>query len=108
MAEKLGACPDCREPLRDGGYDLQHCPCGWDALAGLRGNVYQGTVARLEPNIAMIDQGAALASISISLKRIADATEQIAGWLNGNGAVLFTEQVCESIRTGIWNAQARR
>lgn len=36
-------------------------------------NVYLATVARLEPDIAMIDTGAGLASIAISLKRIADA-----------------------------------
>lgn len=33
---------------------------------------YLNTVRRLEPDITMIDNGAAAASISISLKRIAD------------------------------------
>jgi hypothetical protein len=39
--------------------------------------VYQATIERLEPEIAMIDQGAAAASIAISLKRIADSLERI-------------------------------
>jgi len=34
---------------------------------------YLGTISRLEPEIAMIDREAALASIAISLRRIADA-----------------------------------
>lgn len=37
---------------------------------------YSETVARLEPDIAMIDPGAFYASAAISLKRIADAFEQ--------------------------------
>ena len=77
MAEKVDTCPDCGKPLSQAGYDLQHCPCGWDRLQGLKGDVYQGTIARLEPNISMIDQGAALASIAISLRRIADAMEGV-------------------------------
>lgn len=36
---------------------------------------YQETIARLEPDIAIIDTGAGLASIAISLKRIADVLE---------------------------------
>lgn len=35
-------------------------------------NVYLATLARMEPDIAMVDRDAALASIAISLKRIAD------------------------------------
>jgi hypothetical protein len=104
MAEKHESCPDCHKPLRGAGYDLQHCPCGWDALEGLRGDVYQGTIARLEENIAMIDQGAALASIAISLKRIADATEQIAGWLNGDGVNLTIDRLSGTIHDSIYNA----
>ena len=38
--------------------------------------VYLETVARLEPEITMVDTGAALASIAISLKRIADVMER--------------------------------
>lgn len=38
-------------------------------------NAYLDTVARIEPDIAMLDAGAALASIAISLRRIADAVE---------------------------------
>lgn len=38
-------------------------------------NAYLDTVRRLEPDIAMIDTAAGMASIAISLKRIADALE---------------------------------
>lgn len=38
-------------------------------------STYLKTVERLEPNIHMIDVGAGLASIAISLKRIADVLE---------------------------------
>jgi hypothetical protein len=41
-------------------------------------DAYLDTIERLEPDIAMIDAGAAYASIAISLKRIADALEKIA------------------------------
>jgi hypothetical protein len=40
-----------------------------------RVDAYLDTIARLEPDIAMVDRDAALASIAISLKRIADALE---------------------------------
>lgn len=40
-------------------------------------NVYLGTVERLEPNITCIDRDAALASIAISLKRIADRMDRL-------------------------------
>ena len=45
--------------------------------AGRRVDAYLDTIARLEPDFAMIDQDAALASIAISLKRIADSLDQI-------------------------------
>lgn len=38
-----------------------------------RVDAYLDTIKRIEPEIAMIDTGAALASIAISLRRIADA-----------------------------------
>jgi hypothetical protein len=38
---------------------------------------YQETVKRLEPDIAMIDDGAYNASAAISLKRIADSLEAL-------------------------------
>lgn len=38
---------------------------------------YLKTVERLEPDICCIDTGAGLASIAISLKRIADALEKL-------------------------------
>jgi hypothetical protein len=40
------------------------------------GDVYLETIARLEPDIAMIDPGAFYASAAISLKRIADVLER--------------------------------
>ena len=64
--EKLEECPDCKAPLRDAGYDLQHCPCGWDRLEGLKDDPYQGTVARLEANLSPIDRDAALASLALT------------------------------------------
>lgn len=39
---------------------------------------YLATVARIEPDIHMVDAGALYASAAISLKRIADAAEIIA------------------------------
>ena len=39
----------------------------------MQDNAYPNTIARLEPNIAMVDRDAALASIAVSLRRIADA-----------------------------------
>lgn len=38
---------------------------------------YLDTIARLEPDIAMIDTPAGIASIAISLKRIADSLDYI-------------------------------
>lgn len=40
-------------------------------------NYYLETLARMEQDIAMVDTGAALASIAISLKRIADVAEKL-------------------------------
>ena len=42
-----------------------------------RVDAYLNTINRLEPDITMIDRDAALASISISLKRIADTLENL-------------------------------
>jgi hypothetical protein len=41
-----------------------------------RVDAYMGTVARMEPEITMVDHDAAMASIAISLKRIADVLEK--------------------------------
>lgn len=41
-------------------------------------DAYLATIDRLEPDIAMIDHGAGIVSIAISLKRIADALEMSA------------------------------
>lgn len=40
------------------------------------GDAYLDTVSRLEPDIVCVDQAAALTSIAISLKRIADALSE--------------------------------
>ena len=50
-----------------------------------RANAYLDTIARMEPEIAMVDRDAALASISISLKRIADSLEKISSETNSYG-----------------------
>ncbi len=42
-----------------------------------RVDAYLDTVSRIEPDIAMLDQGAALASIAISMKRVADTLEDL-------------------------------
>ena len=47
-------------------------------------NVYLETLERMEPDIVMVDRDAALASIAISLKRIADALDRA----NLNGDIL--------------------
>ena len=39
-------------------------------------NPYLDTIDRMEPDLTMVDRDAALASIAISLKRIADALER--------------------------------
>lgn len=44
--------------------------------------VYQETIGRMEPDIAPVDASAYYASAAISLKRIADALELIAGVIN--------------------------
>lgn len=40
-------------------------------------NPYLDTIARMEPDIAMIDAAAGWASIAVSLKRIADTLERL-------------------------------
>ena len=47
-------------------------------------NVYLETVNRMEPDIACVDRDAAMASIAISLKRIADSLDKA----NLNGDLL--------------------
>jgi hypothetical protein len=47
-------------------------------------DAYLDTLDRMEPDIAMVDRDAALASIAISLKRIADSLDRA----NLNGDVL--------------------
>lgn len=58
------------------------------------GDVYDNTINRLEPDIAMIDAGAGWASCAISLKRIADASEKLVVGLVVGGIV--------SVNIGMW------
>jgi hypothetical protein len=44
--------------------------------AAKRVDAYLATLARMEPEISMVDRDAALASIAISLRRIADALNE--------------------------------
>ncbi len=53
---------------------------------------YLDTIKRIEPDIAMIDRDAALASIAISLKRIADAMENSP----------LPDKIEAAVATGIW------
>jgi hypothetical protein len=46
--------------------------------AGRRVDAYLDTIGRMEQDIAMVDHDAAMASIAISLKRIADAVTYMA------------------------------
>lgn len=62
-------------------------------------DAYQDTVNRIEPDIAMIDNGAANASVSISLKRLADA-ESTKGNLFDLGRKLQQEGLIETSTDG--------
>jgi hypothetical protein len=42
-----------------------------------RVDAYRNTIERLEPDIAMVDREAALASIAISLRRLADIQHEL-------------------------------
>ncbi len=59
--------------------------------AGKRVDAYLDTIKRMEPDIAMIDRDAALPSIAISLRRIADALQELPA------------QIQMAIQEGIWN-----
>lgn len=45
-------------------------------------DTYQRTIARMEPDLAGVDHAGAIASIAISLKRIADALERVPAMSN--------------------------
>lgn len=59
---------------------------------------YLDTIERMEPDLHMVDRDAALASIAISLKRIADALE-------GGG---MAQQISLAITEGIWKGLKNR
>jgi hypothetical protein len=61
-----------------------------------RADAYLELLTRLEPELVMVDQDAALASIAISLKRIADALQEP----NAYGET-GTEAIANSITRGI-------
>jgi hypothetical protein len=48
------------------------------AAMGRRADAYLEMLNRLEADLVLVDQDTALASIAISLKRIADCMEQVA------------------------------
>lgn len=57
---------------------------------------YLNTISRLEPELAAIDTGPALASIAISLRRIADVVE-------GD----FFERMSRAIAEGLYNGRSK-
>lgn len=63
-----------------------------------RVDAYLDTVKRMEPDIAMIDRDAALASIAISLKRIADALND----------PIVMERLYSMIEGSIWRGLQKR
>lgn len=67
------------------------------SIEGKRVDVYLDTVERLEPEITAVDRDAALASIAISLKRIADRLDAIG---DGND---FGTKIALAVETVAWN-----
>ena len=59
-----------------------------------RVDAYLATVQRMEPDIAMVDRDAALASIAISLRRIADVMDN----------TIFADRIHDAIYNAIVNA----
>ena len=58
---------------------------------------YLGTVERLEPAITPLDVSGSLASIAISLKRIADVMETTNAW-GEQGSALIARAITEQLR----------
>lgn len=65
-----------------------------------RVDAYQNTIARMEPDIAMVDHAAAIASIAISLRRIADALTSGREFADG----LLADKIHDAIYNGIIGA----
>lgn len=61
---------------------------------------YLDTIGRMEPGIAMVDVGAAAASISISLKRIADALDR----LTTPETLLSSPEIHGAVTNLLWEA----
>lgn len=77
--------------------------------AGRRVDAYLNTIERMEPDIAMVDAGAAYASIAISLKRIADSLDRMAsasefGKQTDRVKALIEESLPSTIHDAIYNA----
>ena len=58
---------------------------------------YLKTVDRLEPEVTPVDKAGALASIAISLKRIADVMESTNAW-GEQGYALIARAITEQLR----------
>ncbi len=67
-------------------------------MAKKTGDAYLDTVARMEPEIAMVDTGGAAASIAISLKRIADSLEKLADCVDAHDAGIIRSLLMEKLR----------
>ncbi len=88
MAEKLDLCPKCGKVLSQFGYDMQQCICGWNAM-GVRPERLprepkppaeytkhiEGACGLLAQGVPLTEE--LLASVAISLKRIADALDRM-------------------------------
>ncbi len=101
MIEKLDLCPKCAKVLSKWGYNMQQCICGWNAMGVRRERLPRepkppaAYTKHLEPACGLLAQGVPLtdellASIAISLKRIADA---LAGYPRTEAAQEYLDKV---------------
>ena len=68
-----------------------------------RVHAYMDTVGRMEPEIAMVDRDTALASIAISLRRIADALSARA-----DADAIMADKIHDAIYNALVNADRQR
>lgn len=66
---------------------------------------YLGTIKRMEPDIACVDHAAAMASIAISLKRIADALCELA---YGDADSRIADKISAGVYNGIVGAEREK
>jgi 23S rRNA A2030 N6-methylase RlmJ len=64
-------------------------------------DAYLNTISRLEPNIAMIDTGAGVASIAISLKRIADSLSYLENMAREENELIQKARRATDARNGL-------